>query len=202
MRIVLFMLFSFLCSLSNAAEAVETNPNEVIRSVSAQTFARINNEKNKISEDPTYMKLIIEEELMPYFDHKYASYKVMGSYLQETTKEQRDSFVEAFKQYLINAYGHILYEYDQQKVEIQDNDFFNDKSIISIAVRISDENDKITQIAFKLRKNKNTGEWKVFDVIAEGISMLDTKQSEFSELLHKKGIDHVIELLENKNSEF
>jgi phospholipid transport system substrate-binding protein len=202
MRIVLFILLSFICSLTNAADSVETNPNQVIRSVSDKTFARITDEKNKLTSDPTYMQVIIEEELMPFFDYKYASYKVMGSHLQDTTIEQRNAFVEAFKHYLINAYGHILYEYDQQKVEIQDNDFYEDKGIISIPVRIIDENDKITQISFKLRKNKNTGEWKVFDVIAEGISMLDTKQSEFAELLHKKGVDHVIELLQTKNSEF
>ena len=65
-----------------------------------------------------------------------------------------------------------------------------------------DNNGQVTQLDFKLRKNKKTGEWKVFDVIAEGISMLDTKRSEFSALIQKKGIDEVIKLLLQKNSEF
>lgn len=202
MRIILFICFTFICSLTNAAESVDSNPNQVLRSVSANTFSRINNAKDQLSENPAYIKTIIKEELIPYFDYKYASYKVMGSYLKDTTIEQRNEFVEVFKSYLINAYSHILYEYDQQEVVIQDNNYFADKSIISIPVSIRDKNDQITKIAFKLRKNKNTGEWKVFDVIAEGISMLDTKESEFSELLYKKGVAHVIELLQTKNSEF
>ncbi|WP_413699816.1 phospholipid-binding protein MlaC [Psychromonas sp. KJ10-10] len=202
MRIVLFIFLSLVSSLTIVANTDLSNPNQVIRSVSESAFARMDNEKNKLSNDPTHIKVIIEEELIPYFDYKYATYKVMGAHLRDTTKEQRDDFVEAFKQYLINAYGHILYEYDQQEVQILDNNHFNDKSIISIPVRIKDKNEQITQIAFKLRKNKNTQEWKVFDVIAEGISMLDTKQSEFAEVLHKKGVDEVIELLRTKNSEF
>lgn len=202
MRIVLFILLSFIASLTNAATIDQSDPNQVLRSVSESTFARITSEQTKLTAEPEYINVIIEEELIPYFDYKYAAYKVMGAHLRETTIEQRTDFVEAFKQYLINAYGHILYEYDQQEVEIQDNKYFNDKSIISIPVRIKDKNEQITQIAFKLRKNKNTEEWKVFDVVAEGISMLDTKQSEFAEVLHKKGVDEVIKLLRTKNSEF
>ena len=69
-------------------------------------------------------------------------------------------------------------------------------------MKVRDKNDKIVQLSFKLRKNQKSGEWKVFDVIAEGISMLNTKQSEISELIQRQGIDHVIDLLEKKNSEF
>ncbi|HIP76007.1 MAG TPA: ABC transporter substrate-binding protein, partial [Psychromonas hadalis] len=44
-------------------------------------------------------------------------------------------------------------------------------------------------------------EWKVFDVIAEGVSMLSTKQSEIGGLIDKKGIDEVIKMLNEKNAE-
>lgn len=202
MRTVLWILFSLVSLFVSADEVVMNNPNQVIHSVSSNTFARISAEKSQLSAQPDYIKVIIEEELIPYFDYKYASYKVMGSHLKKTTKQQRDDFVQAFKKYLINAYGHILFEYDQQEVEILDNNNFKDKNIISVPVRIRDKNGQVTQIAFKLRKNKKTQQWKAFDVIAEGISMLNTKQSEFNDIIHKQGIDHVIELLNSKNSEF
>jgi len=202
MRTLSILFFSLWSLFAVAEESVISDPNQVIHSVSTNTFARITAEREQLTENPAHMQVIIEEELIPHFDYKYAAYKVMGSHLKKTTREQRNEFVETFKNYLINAYGHILFEYDQQELEILDNAHFKDKKIITIPVRIRDENGKITQISFKLRKNKKTGQWKVFDVIAEGISMLNTKQSEFSELLHKKGIDYVINLLKQKNSEF
>lgn len=202
MRLILIILFSCL-SLSIKADVVTvSDPNQVIRTVSTNTFARINLEKGRLETEPEYIKVVIEEELIPYLDYKYAAYKVMGSHLKNTTKEQRTAFVEAFKDYLINAYGHILFEYDQQEIEVLDNNHYMDKKIISIPVRIHDQDGQITQIVFKLRKNKKTGEWKVFDVIAEGISMLNTKQSELKELIHKEGVDYVISLLQKKNREF
>lgn len=206
---VFFALFflSFANAGNNAGSYVDKNvdmsdPNQVIHSVSKNTFARLTAEKERLSNEPDYIKVLIEEELIPYFDYKYAAYKVMGTHLKKSSKTQRGQFVEAFKDYLINAYGHILAEFEQQEIQILDNGHFKDKKIVSISVRIRDHNAQLTQIAFKLRKNKKTGQWKVFDVIAEGISMLNTKRSEVNELIQKKGIDHVIELLEQKNREF
>ncbi|WP_298940454.1 ABC transporter substrate-binding protein [uncultured Psychromonas sp.] len=204
MRLFIYV-FAFLYSLSFSLMAVEndlTDPNKVLHTLSTNTFERLSSEKNKLAEEPEYIKVIINEELIPYFDYKYAAYSVVGANLRETTSEQRDNFVEAFRTYLINAYGHILIKYDQQTLTILDNNNFKGKKIVSVPVRMRDNNGQITQLDFKLRKNKKTGEWKVFDVIAEGVSMLDTKRSEFGSLIQKKGIDEVIKLLLQKNDEF
>jgi phospholipid transport system substrate-binding protein len=52
-------------------------------------------------------------------------------------------------------------------------------------------------LAFKLRKNKNTNEWRAYDMVAEGISLLSSKQSEFQSILRKDGIQKVIDLMNN-----
>lgn len=202
MRTLFTVIMLLLTSVTAHASVDMGNPNQVIHSVSINTFARIKAEHIRLQSEPNYIKVVIEEELIPFFDYKYAAYMVMGNYLQKTSTVQRNEFVDVFKTYLVNAYGHILFEYEQQEIEILDVTDYQDKHIISIPVRIRDANNKLTQLVFKLRKNRKTAEWKVFDVIAEGISMLNTKQSELYELIHKKGIDHVIKLLEEKNREF
>ncbi|PKH01898.1 ABC transporter substrate-binding protein [Psychromonas sp. MB-3u-54] len=197
--IVMTLLFS---SIAFSDQIDMSNPNKVIQSVSTNTFARITAEEARLKADPDYIQVVIEEELIPYFDYKYAAYKVLGAHLRNTTIEQRNEFVEAFRLYLINSYGNILFKYDQQEIQISANTNFKNGSIVTIPVRVRDKDGQIVQLSFKLRENKKSGEWKVFDVIAEGISMLNTKQSEISELIQREGIDHVIKLLEKKNSEF
>jgi len=184
------------------SDTVLTDPNQTLKTLSKQTFARLESERSKLAEQPEYIKVIINEELLPYFDYKYAAYSVVGANLKNTTAEQRENFVNAFRTYLVNAYGHILIKYDEQTITILDNNNFKGKKIVSVPVRMRDNNGQVTQLSFKLRKNKKTGEWKVFDVIAEGISMLDTKRTEFGSLIQKKGIDEVIKLLLEKNDEF
>jgi len=201
MRLLSLVLVFLFSSFSSAADVDMTNPNHVIRSVSSQTLDRISAEKERLEKDPKYVQVIVEEELIPYFDYKYAAFLVMGNAVRETTKEQRDAFVDAFKTSLVNTYGHILFEYDNHQLTIIDNNNFADKTIVSVEVRITDAQGQVTKLLFKLRKNKKTKEWKVYDVIAEGISMLSTKQSELGELIRKNGIDNVIELLKEKNKE-
>ena len=198
-------LFVLLCSLSFplvAADSDLTDPNQTLELLSSNTFARLDKEKNRLESEPEYIKVIIEEELIPYFDYKYAAYSVLGPNLKKTTSEQRNQFVDAFYEYSVNAYGHILLNYNQQTLTILGNNNFKGKKVVSIPVRMQENTGQITQLSFKLRKNSKTGEWKVFDVIAEGVSMLDTKRSEFTPLIQKQGIDELIKLLKQKNSEF
>jgi len=198
------ILFVFLCSLPFsllAAENLPTDPNQTLELLSSNTFARLDKEQSKLKSEPEYIKEIIEEELIPYLDYKYAAYTILGPNLKKTTSEQRNKFVEAFYEYLINAYGHILLSYNQQTLTILGNKNFKGKKVVSIPVRMQESTGQITQLSFKLRMNSKTGEWKVFDVIAEGISMLDTKRSEFNVLIQKQGIDALIKLLKQKNNE-
>lgn len=202
MRYFLTAMTLFFSSLVFSLGVDMSNPNKVIQSVSANTFERITADQTRLQADPNYMQVVIEEELLPYFDYKYAAYKVLGADLKNTTINQRNDFVEAFRLHLMNTYGHILFKYDKQEIEVADNTNFKNASIVTVPVNVRDKNNQIVQLKFKLRENKKSGEWKVFDVIAEGVSMLDTKQSEIKDLIQKKGIDHVIELLKKKNSEF
>ncbi|RBW42422.1 ABC transporter substrate-binding protein [Psychromonas sp. B3M02] len=200
-------IIALVYSLSFSVFAAETDtaltdPNQTLKTLSKQTFARLESERTKLAEHPEYIKVIINEELLPYFDYKYAAYSVVGANLKNTTAEQRNNFVDAFRTYLVNAYGHILIKYDEQTITILDNNNFKGKKIVNIPVRMRDNNGQVTQLSFKLRKNKKNGEWKVYDVIAEGISMLDTKRTEFGSLIQKQGIDEVIKLLLEKNDEF
>ncbi|MFT6927621.1 MAG: phospholipid transport system substrate-binding protein [Psychromonas sp.] len=202
MRYLLIIMTLVFSSVAFSNEIDMSNPNKVIESVSTNTFARITAEQARLQADPDYIQVVIEEELIPYFDYKYAAYKVLGAHLRKTTIEQRNEFVDVFRLYLVNSYSNILFKYDQQEIKISGNTNFKDANIVTIPVRVQDKNNKTVQLSFKLRKNQKSDEWKVFDVIAEGISMLNTKQSEIGELIQRNGIDHVIELLKKKNSEF
>ena len=57
--------------------------------------------------------------------------------------------------------------------------------------KVGDYGQSDLEVIFKLRKNKKTGQWKIYDMVAEGISLLSAKQSELSGLIRDKGIDAV-----------
>lgn len=55
------------------------------------------------------------------------------------------------------------------------------------------------KITFKVRKNKRTGEWLAYDIVAEGISLLSSKQREFEAIRRTGGIVGAIDIMSKKN---
>ncbi|KAE8176692.1 phospholipid-binding protein MlaC [Photobacterium carnosum] len=182
--------------LAQAATVDQTNPYKMMNTVSAHLFGTLKAEQTKIKANPEQLRVIVKQELLPYINTRYAAYKVLGSNLRNTTAEQRDAFTAAFTDYLVASYAQVLTQYTDQKIELESpKPVPADRSIISVRVDIVGPQRPPIRLDFKLRLNKKTKEWQGFDMVAEGVSMLSTKQSEWSGQLRTKGIDAVTQSL-------
>ena len=175
------------------------NPYEMIEAVAKMTFKRFSDESQKIKDDPNVLKDIVREELMPYINYKYAAYKVIGSQLKKTTAEERNAFVPVFREYLITSYAQVFTLYDNQEVQFFPGYELGDKKIVAVNTRVLMPGRDDIDIAFKVRKNRKTNEWKAFDMVAEGVSLLDSKQAELGSIIRQKGLPHVTKLLKVKS---
>mgnify|MGYP003925913457 CR=1 FL=1 len=144
---------------------------------------------------------MVREELMPYINHKYSAYKVIGSHLKKTTAIERELFSEVFREYLITSYAQVFTLYDNQPVEFFPEKSFVDKKIIAVYTRLKMAGRGDIDIAFKMRRNRKTNQWKAFDMVAEGVSLLDAKKAELSGLIRQKGITYVTQLLKEKSKQ-
>jgi len=88
--------------------------------------------------------------------------------------------------------------YDNQTVVFEPESSFDDKKSITVRAVVQDPVRPEIRIAFKVRKDSKTNEWKAYDMVAEGISMLNSKRSEFESILRQDGIDSVIALMKDK----
>lgn len=168
----------------------QSNPYTLMNQAAAKTFARLKNEQNKIKTNPNYLREIVRQELLPYVQVKYAGALVLGRYYNQATPEQRDAYFSAFKDYLAQAYGQALALYHGQTYQIQPAQALRDNKMLAIRVSIIDPDGRPpVRLDFQWRKNTRTGNWQAYDMVAEGISMITTKQNEWSDLLRNKGID-------------
>jgi phospholipid transport system substrate-binding protein len=55
--------------------------------------------------------VIIEQELMPYVDHQFAAFKVLGHQFKSVPKDKTPEFVSEFKQYLVANFAVVLASY-------------------------------------------------------------------------------------------
>lgn len=186
-----FLMIAMLAIVPLAANAADqSDPYKLMNEAAAKTFTRLKNEQPKIKQDPNYLREVVRQELLPYVQIKYAGALVLGRYYREATPAQRDAYFAAFGDYLAQAYGQALALYHGQTYQIQQPQPIGDANIVAIRVTILDPNGRPpVRLDFQWRKNSQTGNWQAYDMVAEGISMITTKQNEWSDLLRTKGID-------------
>ncbi|MTB66844.1 phospholipid-binding protein MlaC [Providencia sp. wls1943] len=168
----------------------QTNPYKLMEEAAAKTFDRLKTEQPQIKQNPDYLRTIVREELLPYVQIKYAGALVLGTYYKDATPTQRDAYFKAFESYLEQVYGQALAMYHGQTYTIAPEQPIGDKNIVAIRVTINDTNGRPpVRLDFQWRKNSKTGYWQAYDMIAEGVSMITTKQNEWGDILRKQGID-------------
>ncbi|VTM25343.1 ABC transporter periplasmic binding protein MlaC [Stutzerimonas stutzeri] len=168
----------------------ESNPYVLMQQASDKLFSDIKANQGKIKQNPDYLRTIVRNDLLPYVQVNYAGSLVLGSYFKSTTPEQRDKFFKAFGDFIEQAYAQVLTAYSSQQIQIEPAKEIGDKNLVNIRVNIMQTGGAAPiKLDFKWRKNSKTGEWQAYDMVAEGVSMVVTKQNEWSSILRQQGID-------------
>ncbi len=176
----------------NAAQVDNSNPYQMMHSVAEQTFNRLKDEQSKVKANPNYLKTIVEQEMMPYVNYQYAALKLLGPNLRGADKRQVADFIDGFRAYLITSYAQVLTQYSDQVIQFApEKAVEDDRRVLSIPVEIIDNGRPNIKLEFTLLKNTKTGEWKAYDMVAEGISLLSSKQSEWNSKIRQDGIPAV-----------
>jgi phospholipid transport system substrate-binding protein len=199
---LLMVAMLVIAPLTAAHAADQSNPYKLMDEAAKKTFDRLKNEQPKIRANPDYLRDVVDQELLPYVQIKYAGALVLGRYYKDATPAQRDAYFAAFREYLKQAYGQALAMYHGQTYQIAPEQPLGDATIVPIRVTINDPNGRPpVRLDFQWRKNSQTGHWQAYDMIAEGVSMITTKQNEWSDLLRTKGIDGLTAQLQSISSE-
>jgi phospholipid transport system substrate-binding protein len=180
---------------AEVGKIAQDDPYVMVEQAASKTFARIKIEQYKIKQDPENLRTIMEEELMPYIDHRFSAFKVLGKYARQVNKKELLEFVSVFREYLITTYAVAMGYYDDQEVEFDPARDYGDRGDVTVRAVIKDDNRPDIKVAFKVRKDPRSGDWQAYDMIAEGISLLSSKQTEFESILRRDGINKVIELM-------
>lgn len=196
--------FCLICSLVLTHSALaqsqqpENNPNLMIQEAATTTFNRMKNEQSLIAQNPEHLRTIMRENLLPHVDYKYSAFMVLGNQARKVPKQKLGEFVNVFREYLVTTYANAMGYYDDQTVTFEPAGDYSDKKIVTVRALIQDEGKPDIKVAFKVRKDRKSNQWGAYDMVAEGISLLSSKRSEFESILRQDGIEKVIALMQQK----
>ncbi|WP_293748317.1 phospholipid-binding protein MlaC [uncultured Paraglaciecola sp.] len=186
----LFVVFFLVSSQSTFAQ--QQTPHQVIVGLGDSLFKRLSEEQENLSTQPELVREIIEQNLMPHVDYRYAAYKILGKYIREISKQDREEFALAMRDYLAVIYVNALSQYKNQKITFQPAGKEKPgKKIAEVKALITEPGAPDIAIDFKLRLDKKTKQWKAFDMVIEGISLINAKQTEIASRIRASDIQTV-----------
>lgn len=139
----------------------------------------------------------LEKIVYGRFDLYVMSRLVLARNWKRFSEEQKEQYVEEFKQYLTNSYGNRIERYDQQEVEIV-GEREEPRGDVVVKTKILGGEFEGALVDYRLRKQDS--DWRVIDVVIEGISMVSNYRDQFKSIVSSGGPELLLEKLKEKNA--
>ena len=128
------------------------------------------------------------------FDYVALSRLTLGRSWRDFNTEQQKEFVSLFRTILKKAYMDKILSYTNEQV-LFDRDIMLSENKAEVQTRIIT---KSAEIPIDYRVYLKDGKWKVYDVIVEGISLVQNYRTQFREILANNPPEEVLKILREK----
>jgi len=196
-RPAMAILVAVVSVLAAPGVRAATESEAAARAVIAETIDEVLavlRDKSKPTEDRIRS---LEQIVYGRFDLYVMSRLVLARNWKRFSETQKEQYVVEFKQYLTNTYGNRIERYDQQEVEII-GEREEPRGDVVVKTKILGGEFEGALVDYRLRKHDS--EWRVIDVVIEGISMVSNYRDQFKSIVSSGGPELLLEKLKEKNA--
>ncbi len=181
--------------LLSVAPAVQANaPNEVIEEAVDLLTEGLDTRRDELAADETALRDFIDGILLPRFDRNFAAAAVLGKHWKSASDEQKQRFIDAFYESLLQRYADGVVEFDMDRVEIlpYKGDAKKRTTVVRTQVRLDDGSKIPVDYTLVNREDR----WRMFDVKIEGVSYVINFRKELESEIRATSLEAVIARLE------
>lgn len=139
-------------------------------------------------------RLKLRQVISQRFDFTEMAKRSLGSHWRRLSPEQQKEFVKLFTRLLEDAYLDKIESYNGEKVQ-----YLNERqedNYAEVATKIIDNRGQAFSIDYRLH-NVN-GNWQVYDVIIEDISLVNNYRSQFNRVLSRSSYEELLQRMRER----
>jgi len=136
----------------------------------------------------------VRQVIEPKFDFTEMAKRSLGANWQRRNAEEQREFVKVFTDLLENAYADSIQSYDGEKVLFRNEK--QDKEYAELNTKIVTKKGEEFAVNYKL--HQASGDWKVYDVVIENISIVNNFRSQFSRVIAKSSYEELLRTMKEK----
>jgi phospholipid transport system substrate-binding protein len=194
-------IFLFLLAILSSANAMSASPvavsasaagaNKFINKVGDATLDIVSSKKFTSAQKEQELTKLFESSV----DIEWIAKFVIGSYGRGITPEQNTEYNDLYHKFLLQSYVPKFRQYTNQKIVII-NTHPESEGEFSVQTEIKTPDQPSIRVDYKVKMV--SGQYKIFDIVAEGVSLITTQRSEFGSILSRNGLGFLIEKLKEK----
>lgn len=190
------LMFFLLISGSTGSAAVADSPLALVQSGTNRALQILNEARS--GQGPTLVQrkaeiLTIVDE---YFSFTEMAKRALGSKWREQPPEKRQEFVRLFKQLLFNTYVNRVDSYAVKDGGVAYDSENIDGNYAVVRTRLQGYQNRDIPVEYRLHKMSEG--WRAYDVIIEGVSLVDNYRSQFNSILARESFDSLLKQLRKK----
>jgi phospholipid transport system substrate-binding protein len=172
--------------------ALAEPPSSAVEHLNA-TLLSVMKEADNLGFKGRYQRLL--PVIIQEFDLPFVARYTLGSSWDELNEKQRSQFIETFQELSVTDYAHYFDGYGGEHFTIEGESPLP-RSRIRVRSKLIDPNGSSVVFDYLLHKNNN--QWRIVNVIANGVSDLAVKRAEYRHIIKTEGFNSLLDKLKEK----
>ena len=184
------LLLAALVLLPGVAAAQEASASKVVLENSQRILSALESRRDEFKADRGKLESFVAGEFNATFDRDYAARQVLGRHARGAAADDVKLFADALADSLMRRYGSSLLDFNTRlKVRIKSETVLPRGLGVKVASELLRKGGEPIPVDYFMRKSGDS--WKVFDVMVEGVSFVQTFRRQFDNELSRKSIKQV-----------
>jgi phospholipid transport system substrate-binding protein len=197
----IFGLFATLLGLMLVTKGVGEElqpPQQIIQSVSEKIQNKL--QDKSFTKDFLQVTQFVNGVIEPHADFNKIAPLVLGKNWKTATTEQQERFKHEFQTLLVRTYSRAFLEYSNWTIRFMPLAVSNETTKAIVKTNVLQAGQQPVDVDYRMFLSN--GEWKVYDIMIEGVSLVTNYRSTFSNEIQAKGsLDAVNDWLAKRNAE-
>jgi phospholipid transport system substrate-binding protein len=175
--------------------AVAGSPTEAMKSTIDETLKIVQDKDLKQPGRTEERRRRLEQVVGDRFDYQEMSRRALGAPWNTLSDKDKEEFVALFRTLLINSYADKIETYSGEGVQ-----YINERTEKDYAeVRTKVLNGKV-EIPLDYRLLNKGDDWRVYDVVVDGVSLVNNYRGQFSKILRSSTFADLMDQLRKKSN--
>ena len=183
-------LIGLLCWVLTAQALAAPTPKERVQETVDAVLEVLRDETRDVETKKRDIRVLVRER----FDFRAMAQSTLAQNWRSASEAEQDRFVSLYSRLLEDSYLVMVEEYTNETVEYRNETQRNEKNAqVDTAILAADK-----EIPVVYRTRLKDGDWYIYDVVIEGVSLISNYRSTYQQIVRREGMDGLLARLEEK----